>query len=108
MKTPDPRDSLTALLPSAGLSEPLPATCILLAEDCDDNILLIRAYLKGPTFDLDVAKNGQLAVAKILFGRFHLVLMDVHMPVMDGHAATRAIRQWEAQQGFPPMPILAL
>ena len=81
---------------------------ILLAEDSADNRLLIQAYLKHTPYRLDVADNGAIAVAKYRTRTYDLVLMDMQMPVVDGYAATRAIRQWEAEQARRPIPIIAL
>jgi CheY-like chemotaxis protein len=81
---------------------------ILLVEDAADNRLLIQAYLKKTAHHLDVAADGVVAVAKVRAHEYDLVLMDMQMPVMDGYNATRAIRQWEQEQGRPPMPIIAL
>jgi len=81
---------------------------ILIAEDSDDNLFLIEAYLKGSGFRIDVARDGKQAVEKVLSAGYDLVLMDVEMPLMDGHAATRAIRDWERQIQSPPVPIVAL
>ena len=39
---------------------------------------------------------------------YHLVLMDVEMPVLDGCSATRRWRQWEQAHGLPAVPIVAL
>lgn len=90
-----------------GLS-PLFGLRILLAEDSKDNQLLISAYLKQTATILEIACNGQVAVEKYKAGEFDLVLMDVQMPILDGLTATRAIREWEQQQGLRRTPILAL
>jgi PAS domain S-box-containing protein len=89
--------------PSAGVERSL-----LLADDSEDNVFLMQAFLRGSGRRLDVASDGAEAVAKFRSGRYDLVLMDVNMPVMDGHAATRAIRAWEAENRRQRTPILAL
>ncbi len=93
---------------AAGPAERHPGHRILIAEDSEYNIVLIRAYLKNTGFELDVAENGKIAVEKVMATRPDLVLMDLQMPVMDGLEATRAIRHWEASTGARPTPILAL
>ncbi len=52
-------------------------------------------------------ENGRQAVEAVRREQFDLVLMDCHMPVLDGFAATRAIRQDEEGQGRH-LPIVAL
>jgi CheY-like chemotaxis protein len=81
---------------------------VLLAEDSEYNVLLVRAYLKNSGIELDVAENGKIAVEKVLSNRPDLVLMDLQMPVMDGLEATRVIREAEETTGARPVPILAL
>src|SRR2546426_1499899 len=81
---------------------------ILLAEDSPDNRLLVQSYLKHTPHHLELADNGAIAVAKFRARGFDLVLMDMQMPVLDGYAATRKIRQWEKEIGRPPTPIIAL
>jgi CheY-like chemotaxis protein len=85
-----------------------PSLRILLAEDSPDNRTLILAYLKQTPHTVEVAENGSIAVEKWNAQRFDLVLMDVQMPVMDGYAATKAIRESERTRGCPPVPIIAL
>ena len=81
---------------------------ILLADDSSDNRFLIQAYLKHSGYQLDMAENGRVAFEMYQARKYDLVLMDVQMPVMDGHIATRTIRDWEKQSNVSPIPIIAL
>jgi two-component system, sensor histidine kinase and response regulator len=81
---------------------------ILVVEDSPDNQLLIKAYLKATPYKVDIAENGRIACDMVTVGRYDLVLMDIHMPVMDGYTTTATIREWERKQGIPPTPILAV
>ncbi len=92
----------------AAAANTLRALRILLVEDSPDNQLLVRSYLKQTPHQLDLAENGAVAVEKYATGRYDLVLMDMQMPVMDGYAATKAIRAWEREQDLPASKIIAL
>jgi PAS domain S-box-containing protein len=94
--------------PSGAVLEGTPGLRILLAEDSQDNVLLIQSYLKDSECSVDLAGNGEAALQKFISGAYDVVLMDVQMPVMDGYSATRRIRQWEGENRARPVPILAL
>ena len=81
---------------------------ILLVDDSRDNRMLVQAYLKNIPHQMTIAENGEIAVRKFVAGDYDLVLMDMQMPVMDGYAATRAIRKWQDEQGVAPTTIIAL
>lgn len=81
---------------------------ILLADDSPDNRLIVKAFLQKTSFRIDEVENGERVVERIRQGTYDLVLMDIQMPVLDGFAATRAIREWEIDQGLAPIPIIAL
>lgn len=81
---------------------------VLLAEDDNINQLVAEAILEPVGVSLTVAANGREAVEAFAKGTFDIVLMDMQMPVMDGLAATRAIRAMEREQGRPRTPIVML
>ena len=81
---------------------------ILLAEDGADNQRLITFVLRKAGADITLAHNGQEAFTAVLDRRsrndaFDLVLMDMQMPVMDGYAAARKLREAGCD-----LPIVAL
>jgi len=90
-----------------GIGRPLR---ILLVEDSLDNQTLILAYLQKTQHIVDLADNGEIAVRKASTASYDLIFMDMQMPVMDGYAATRAIRRWETlnKKTQKPTPIIAL
>jgi len=79
---------------------------ILLAEDNEINQKVAVALLKKSGHTVQVAQNGHEAVRAVQNGRFDIILMDMHMPEMDGLAATRAIRGMPAPASS--LPIVAL
>ncbi len=111
-----PAARVEASAPAPGSSErrtPAPEQAesrreILLVDDSPDNVFLIQEFLKDSPYTVDVAENGMDALTKVQTRHYDVVLMDVQMPVIDGHTATRVIRAWEVENHTPPVPILAL
>ncbi|MBL8174495.1 MAG: PAS domain S-box protein [Bryobacterales bacterium] len=96
---------------SAPDQDRLPTPCrlrILIVDDMDDNIFLIRCFLDHSGCSVQVASNGLEALHLFRTHTFDLVLMDMQMPVMDGYAAVKTIRLWESEQARAPATILAL
>jgi signal transduction histidine kinase/CheY-like chemotaxis protein len=81
---------------------------VLVAEDNETNQLVLRTLLGQVGLDPHVVSDGAQAVEAWRAGRWDVVLMDVQMPVMDGLAATRRIREIEAADGRARTPIVAL
>ena len=65
---------------------------ILLVEDNEINQLFVITLLKKVQIKVDVANNGKIAVEKYKKNYYDLILMDLHMPEMDGYEATQYIR----------------
>ncbi len=81
---------------------------ILLAEDVPVNRRVVELYLKDTGVVLHGVENGKEALERHQAEGYDVILMDMEMPVMDGLEATAAIREWEAEQGRKPVPIVAL
>ena len=84
---------------------PAQAQRILLVDDLEDNVSLLEAILAEEGYEIDSARNGKSALAKIEASPPDLVLMDAMMPGMDGYEVTRRIRE---NPKLPFIPILMI
>ncbi len=84
-------------------SEALRGLKVLLVEDSPDNQVLIKMYLNKEGAQVKTASDGNEGVKLALSETFDVVLMDVQMPILDGHEATKKLRQLKYAQ-----PIIAL
>jgi len=82
---------------------------ILIAEDVDINREIMRGILEETGISIDFAENGLEAI--LMFkeqpSRYSLILMDIHMPEMDGYEATRKIRALD-YESIKAIPIIAM
>lgn len=68
------------------------ATILLVEDDTMiSRMLSLRLSMQGHT--VETAANGRIGMEKTLAGNYDLVLMDMHMPEMDGHEAVRCLRE---------------
>ena len=95
-----------AAAPPASAAKPGGGKRILLAEDVLINQIIAIEMLKTAGYQVDVADNGIEAVDAVEHQPYDLILMDVHMPSMDGLGATRKIRALGPPRG--QIPIIAL
>jgi signal transduction histidine kinase/DNA-binding response OmpR family regulator len=88
-----------------GLQQGQPVIRVLVVDDKADNRELVKEYLVMAGFEVQTANDGLQAVAAFQSWQPHLIWMDMRMPVLDGYAATRKIRQL---QGGDKVKIVAL
>jgi PAS domain S-box-containing protein len=109
---PQPTGTIEKAASRAGTARrQAPGLSILIAEDNDINAMLARATLTKAGHRVEVVGNGRAAVDAITMpgkGRYDVVLMDLHMPVMDGLDAIGVIRRHEEDSGVAPVPIMVL
>ena len=92
---------------AAGAAPDLPKGLrVLMADDAPANRELVKVILAQWGVDLETVENGAEAAQAAARGKYDLILMDVHMPVMDGMDAARSIRALPGRAGR--VPILAL
>lgn len=109
---------LQAVTVPPGVVEPAPAiaadvlrpegAAVLVVEDTPVNQTIMRIGLERMGYRVDTAGNGFEAIQKVEQGDYAVVLMDCHMPGMDGYTAATAIRDFEARTGRQRMPIIAV
>jgi CheY-like chemotaxis protein len=82
---------------------------VLVVEDNTVNCMVIESFLTKLGLSVTMTHHGQQALDALAQGdRPDLILMDIHMPIMDGYMATERIRQWEINNKLPRLPIVAL
>ncbi|WP_153796377.1 response regulator [Foetidibacter luteolus] len=86
-------DVKKAVVKTARKDATLDGINILLVEDNQMNIFIARKMLAHWQANVDVAENGKIAVEKAAGKEYDILLMDLHMPVMDGYTATRQLRE---------------
>lgn len=98
-----------SLLPESNSAQgPTESALLLLVEDNATNQILAQALLEGMGFRVHVASNGEEALEAMIQVHYGLILMDCRMPVMDGFAATKKIREREQAEGLERVPIVAM
>ena len=88
--------------------EDLPELSILVADDSEDNRILISSLLRDSRVKLDLAVNGMEALEKLKGGGYDIVFMDMQMPEMDGFEAAAKLRELETAGSLPRTRVVAL
>jgi CheY-like chemotaxis protein len=66
---------------------------VLIVDDNNLNIIVLKKFLEDIGIKSDAAVNGKVALDKVKEKKYQLIFMDIHMPEIDGWEATRIIRQ---------------
>jgi two-component system cell cycle response regulator DivK len=74
---------------------------ILIIEDNEQNLYLARFILSRRGHEIVEARDGREGIAMAAAAQPHLILLDIQLPIMDGYAVARALRENEALRGTP-------
>ena len=100
---------MTTNAPSLGLNAQIDKPCkILLVDDYEANLMIAGMYLDSFGLPHDIARSGFEALDKVGQYQYGAILMDIHMPDMDGLETTRRIREMEILSGRSHQPVIAL
>jgi len=91
----------------ANLKSDVPSRTVLVVEDTEDNRFMLRRLLEMSGYTVIEARNGEEAVQMARDAEPALILMDLSLPVIDGLAATRLIRQLPSLQVTPIIAVSA-
>ncbi|MFA4870130.1 MAG: ATP-binding protein [Pedobacter sp.] len=80
---------------------------VLMAEDNEINVILVKQFMKLWQVECDVVGNGLLALQQVQIKDYDMIFMDLQMPVMDGYQSATAIRALSGDK-FKKLPIIAL
>lgn len=113
VSAPDPEVETATAVGGAGTEVPNAGPAkgslrILLAEDNRVNQKFALAALSHMGLSADVAEDGLQTLKAVEGRRYDVILMDVHMPEMDGLTATKRIREREAREGLPRTRIIGV
>jgi two-component system, cell cycle response regulator DivK len=78
---------------------------ILVVEDQEDNMQILRDLLTSADYEMVEAENGEEALAEVAKQRPDLILMDIQLPIMDGYEATRRIKADPALRSIPVIAV---
>lgn len=108
MQIPLPQGQRPAAAADTAGGLDLPPLRILVADDVAQNLELLTLRLGRLGHEVLTASDGEQALALAQERALDVILMDVQMPLLDGLAATRRLRQWERQTGRARVPVVAL
>jgi signal transduction histidine kinase/DNA-binding response OmpR family regulator len=95
-------------LPSVAVApEPLPPLSVLLVDDDEYNIVVLKSLLPSPPLTVRTAVNGRAGLELARQARPDVIFMDLEMPVMGGMEAAQRIRALQAERGEAPSRIAA-
>lgn len=111
-RVPAPKPATASPGPKTPPSPPTPIPArprrVLVADDMAANRKLVELLLRRSGWQVEGASDGAEALERLSGGDFDLVLMDCHMPGMDGYAATREIRNRKLEGPRGRLPVIAL